>query len=156
MLLLAIMPIQGEYQEKLLHNHLKIKCPYCIMNHKYPDGTNATELYKLHPNLIKEFYFYIKQLELDNKNKETKQLEYIEKTKLEQEKTKQEQEKTKQEQEKTKQEQEKTKQEQEKTKQIEYIEKTKQIEYIEKTKQEQEKTKQLEIQLEILKIKKNK
>jgi hypothetical protein len=43
--------------------------------------------------------------------------------------------------------------EQEKTKQIEYQEKTKQIEYQEKTKQEIEKTKQLKLELEILKLK---
>ena len=109
------------------------------MNYKYPAGSNATELYKIHPNLIKELYFYIKHLELINKNnllikqEETKQIEYIETTKQEQEKTKQEQEKTKQEQ-----------------------EKTKQIEYIETTKQEQEKTKQLELQLKILKLQQKK
>jgi hypothetical protein len=114
MLLLAIMPIKGQFQEKDLHIYLKIKCPYCIMDYKYPNGSNATELYKLHPVLIKELYSYIKYLELNNRNN----LLII----------------------------------QEETKQIEYIEKTKQIEYIEKTKQEQEKTKQLKLQLQILKL----
>jgi hypothetical protein len=146
MLLLAVISVKGQFQEKNLHTYLKIKCPYCIMNYKYPDGSNATELYKIHPVLIKELYYYLKHLELINKNnlliiqEETKQIEYIEKTKQEQEKTKQIEE------------QEKTKQikEQEKTKQIEEQEKTKQEQ--EKTKQEQEKTKQLELQLKILKL----
>ena len=132
MLLLAIMPIKGQYQEKDLHIYLKIKCPYCIMDYKYPNGSNATELYKMHPILIKELYSYIKYLELNNRNnlliiqEETKQIEYVEKTKQEQEKTKQ----------LAIEYGEKTKQEQEKTKQIECI----------------EKTKQLEIQLQILKL----
>ena len=109
MLLLAIMPIAGEFQEKNLHLYLKIKCPYCIMDYKYPNGTKAFELYKLHPILIKELYFYIKYLESINNNnlliiqEKTKQIEYIEKTKQEEEKTKQEEEKTKQNKEKTKQ-----------------------------------------------------
>ena len=72
------------------------------MDYKYPHESNATELYKIHPILLKELYFYIKYLDKINKNnlliiqEETKQIEYIETTKQEQEKTKQEQEKTKQ------------------------------------------------------------
>jgi hypothetical protein len=111
MLLLAVIPVKGQFQETALHTYLKIKCPYCIMDYTYPNGTKATELYKLHPNLIKELYFYLKHLELINKNnllikqEETKQIKYMEETKQIKymEETKQEQEKTKQEQEKTKQ-----------------------------------------------------
>lgn len=81
------------------------------MDYKYPNGSNATELYKIHPILLKELYFYIKYLDKINKNnlliiqEETKHIEYIETTKQTEyiETTKQEQEKTKQEQEKTKQ-----------------------------------------------------
>ncbi len=144
--LLCIIPVIGQFQEKSLHNYLKLKCPYCIMEYKYPDGTIATEIYKLHPNLIHELYYYIKHIELLSKNdllikqeetkqltEQTKQIEYIEKTKQTEYI--------------------------EKTKQTEYIEKTKQTEYIEKTKQEKEKTnqekektKQLKLQLEILKL----
>ena len=58
MLLLAIMPIKGQFQEKDLHIYLKIKCPYCIMDYKYPNGSNATELYKLHPVLIRVIFIY--------------------------------------------------------------------------------------------------
>lgn len=111
MILLAIMPImpiKGQFQEISMHNYLKIKCPYCIMDYRYPDNSKATELYKIHPNLIKEFYYYVKHLEKNNnqslliKQEETKQIEYIETTKQEQEKTKQTEyiEITKQEQEK--------------------------------------------------------
>ena len=111
MLLLAIMPTKGEFQEKELHKYLKNKCSYCIMDYKYPNGTNATELYKVHPILLNELYNYMKNLDKINNNnililqEKTKQIEYVEKTKQEQEKTKQIEciEKTKQEQEKTKQ-----------------------------------------------------
>ena len=155
MVLLAVISVKGQFQEKNLHTYLKIKCPYCIMDYKYPNGSNATELYKIHPVLLNEFYSYLKNLELINNNnlliiqEKTKQIEYIEKTKQTEyiEKTKQEQEETKQ------------IEYIEKTKQTEYIEKTKQAEYIEKTKQEEEKTKQeeektkqLELQLKILKL----
>ncbi len=118
--LLFVTIINGEYQEKDLHNYLKNKCSYCIMDYKYSDGTKATEVYRLHPMLINELYNYVKYLDKQNKNK---LLILQENTKLEIEKTKQIEYV-------------------EKTKQIEYIEKTKQIEYIEKTKQDVEKTKQ--------------
>ncbi len=107
------------------------------MDYKYPYGSNATELYKINPILLK----YLDKININNLLIIQEETEYIETTK--QEKTKQTEyiDKTKQELEYI-----------EKTKQIEYIEKTKQIEYIEKTKQEQEKTKQLELQLKILKL----
>ena len=139
MLLLSIMPVKDQFDEVSLHNYLKIKCPYCIMDYTYPNGSKATELYKIHPVLIKELYYYIKHLEILNNNnlliiqEKTKQIEYVETPKQEQEKTKQIEYV-------------------EKTKQIEYVETTKQIEYVETTKQEQEKTKQLELQLKILKL----
>ncbi len=150
--LLCIMPVNGEYEEIKLHNYLKIKCPYCIMDYKYPNKTKAEEIYRIHPNLFHELYHYVKTLEKNNTNRlllvqeKTKQVELTEK------------EKTKQEQYKTKQEQEKTKQVElvEKTKQIELVEKTKQLELVEKTKQEKEKTKQLELQLKILMLQQNK
>ena len=162
MKLLAIMPIKGEFQEIILHSHLKIKYNYCIMDYKYPNGSNATELYKFHPLLISELYNFVKHLENINKNtllikqEETKQIEYIETTKQEQEKTKQEQEKTKQEQEKTKQEKTKQEIEKEKTKQEIEKEKTKQEIEKEKTKQLELifKTKQLELKIEKIKLKK--
>jgi hypothetical protein len=133
LLLLAVIPINGEFEEKELHKYLKLKCPYCIMNYIYPDKTKATEIYKIHLNLISELYYYTKNIIKINEQKleiikeETKQIEYQEKTKqIEYQET---------------------------TKQIEYQEKTKQIEYQEKTKQEQEKTEQLRLELEILKLK---
>ena len=98
--MLCIIPVEGLFQETTLQDHLKIKCPYCIMDYTYPDKTKAREIYKLHPTLIHELYYYIKNLELHSKNvllikqEETKQIEYIEKTKQMQEKTKQMQEET--------------------------------------------------------------
>ena len=135
-ILIGIKNINSESDEIMFHNYMKtLTNKYNI---KYNSKSNQTkiELYKLDEEVINEFNnFKVVLIEQEK----TKQIEYQEKTKQEQEKTKQIEY------------QEKTKQEIEQTKQIEYQEKTKQE--IEKTKQEIEKTKQLKLELEILKFK---
>jgi hypothetical protein len=119
-ILIGIKNVNAQSDEIMFHNYMNtLPIKYNIKNYN-KSNQKKLELYKCHEEVINEFNnFKIVLIEQEK----TKQIEYQEKTKQEQEKTKQEQEKTKQ------------------------------IEYQEKTKQEKEKTKQLKLELQLLKLK---